>query len=43
MKTKKKPKVETIQSMGGNAVKKKFGPNHFRDLAKKRWAKTEAK
>lgn len=32
---------ETMQSKGGKATLKKHGKKHFRDLARKRWAKNK--
>ena len=37
--TKGKGKLPTMQQKGGSAVLAKYGPDHFKKLAEKRWKK----
>lgn len=38
-KTKKTLTQPQLAKLGGNATLKKYGPKHYKKMAKKRWAK----
>lgn len=41
---KKKPLTQTeLSSLGGKATKAKLGVDHYREMARKRWAKSKPK